>query len=335
MQSDSSKAYENAMAEYERLSGQPAFIRLIRRKKLDEAETDMREKHNVWVSEEVSALANAWTPERLPPYRMMAELDARFGTDRGTVETLLRREYDRSYPLSSFHWPMSRVRSILPAALRACEESYESVRQAGLLTQEVLDAVDQWRKSDGPTSDFRRLEALPPSSKVFAKLPSGLRVWHRMPLSRPNSFFPEDSRCRAMSGHVLSLRQGDSFSLMHPLSTSPIADWWGAGTPADLSLDEPDKGSGILWEMVVLTGLVWPTDAYLNYGARHADSLEVIIPAQTTWIVDGWRDIIYTKEMTGFRKLSPAPDVRFRTLMVHQVGFTRINVIDDDPAPVI
>lgn len=102
MQSDSSKAYENARAEYERLSGQPAFIRLIRRKKLDEAETDMREKHNVWVSEEVSALANAWTPERLPPYRMMAELDARFGTDRGTVETLLRREYDRSYPLSSF-----------------------------------------------------------------------------------------------------------------------------------------------------------------------------------------------------------------------------------------
>ena len=85
MQSDSSKAYENARAEYERLSGQPAFIRLIRRKKLDEAETDMREKHNVWVSEEVSALANAWTPERLPPYRMMAELDARFGTDRGTV----------------------------------------------------------------------------------------------------------------------------------------------------------------------------------------------------------------------------------------------------------
>ncbi|WP_373120131.1 hypothetical protein [Bifidobacterium longum] len=154
MQSDSSKAYENARAEYERLSGQPAFIRLIRRKKLDEAETDMREKHNVWVSEEVSALANAWTPERLPPYRMMAELDARFGTDRGTVETLLRREYDRSYPLSSFHWPMSRVRSILPAALRACEESYESVRQAGLLTQEVLDAVDQWRKSDGPTSDL-------------------------------------------------------------------------------------------------------------------------------------------------------------------------------------
>lgn len=44
MQSDSSKAYENARAEYERLSGQPAFIRLIRRKKLDEAETDMRER---------------------------------------------------------------------------------------------------------------------------------------------------------------------------------------------------------------------------------------------------------------------------------------------------
>lgn len=105
--------------------------------------------------------------------------------------------------------------------------------------------------------------------------------------------------------------------------------------PPTCPLDEPDKGSGIIWEMVVLTGLVWPTDAYLNYGARHADSLEVIIPAQTTWIVDGWRDIIYTKEMTGFRKLSPAPDVRFRTLMVHQVGFTRINVIDDDPAPVI
>ena len=333
MQSDSSKAYENAKAEYERRSGQPSFIRLIRRKKLDEAKTDMRENHNAWVSEEVNALANDWTPERLPPYRVMAELDARLGTDRETVETLLRREYDHSYPLPSFHWPMSRTRSILPAALRACEESYESVKQAGLLTQEVLDAVAQWKESNGPTSDFRRLEALPSSSKVFAKLPPDLRVWHRMRLSHSDSILPTDFRRRAMSDHVLSLQQGDTFSLLHPLSTSPTADWWDAGTPADLSFDNSGEGNGIIWEMVVSAGLVWPTDAYLEHGASNADSLEVIIPAQTTWIVDGWRDIRYTKDMV--RHHSSASIVRYRTLMVHQVDFNGTNVIDNDPDPVV
>lgn len=312
------------------LTEEPRFFKCIWKRRVETAKCRLLDVQNKMTNNVITEWVKQYdSSQRLPFAEDFTRQGQALGYAPETIENRLRSELERIYPMPQGFIPFDVVRDVDCKTLRRIESAYQYGK-----SKELQAALAQWRKSNGPASDFTLLEQISTKENEFVTFTPKIIVWHRMPIKMQEEIFKEDYLRYRMTKNVLNLKEGALFSLAHPLSTSPRANWWAAGRPEDLSEAHPDKGTGIIWEMLVSKGAVWLESAYLKSGIIEADSVEIIVPAFTSWKCHGWRDLSYRKSMVGARRASSSKNVRFKTLLVEQIPFdSSIPFIDNDPYP--